>query len=104
MVGVGRLKHSLQLLVSEANIRLGELPDFCLRSGELFLSFNKWRMALVGNFQSEIFAHQPSGLDAIQWKFGHMDRESWTEDAVINSAEWKHIRQLSSETLETFGW
>ena len=50
----GRLKHSLQLLVSEANIQLGELPDFCLRSDELSLSFNKWRMALVGNFQSEI--------------------------------------------------
>jgi hypothetical protein len=33
-----------------------------------------------------------------------MDRESWTEDAVINSAEWKHIRQLSSKTLEAFGW
>jgi hypothetical protein len=54
LMGWARLKHSLQLLVGEANIQLGELPDFCLRSDELFLSFNKWRMALVGNFQSEI--------------------------------------------------
>jgi hypothetical protein len=48
LMGWARLKHSLQLLVGEANIQLGELPDFCLRSDELFLSFNKWRMALVG--------------------------------------------------------
>jgi|SRR5271165_3775748 len=101
---IGRLKHSLQVLASEAGIELGELPDFCLKSDELFLSFNNWRMAFVDNFQSEISTLQLSCLDAILQKFGRMAHESWTDGAVSNSSEWKEIRHLSTATLEAFGW
>jgi hypothetical protein len=100
----GRLKHSLQLLASQAEIQFRELPTFCNKSDELFLSYSNWRMALIGNFQSEITAQQLSCLEAIQQQFGRMGRESWTDSAVNNSAEWKQIRQLSRAALEAFRW
>jgi hypothetical protein len=81
-----------------------ELPTFCNKSEELFLSYSNWRMALMGNFQSAITAHQLSCLEAIQQQFGRMGRESWTDGAVNNSAEWKQIRQLSRAALETLRW
>jgi hypothetical protein len=43
----GRLKHSLQLLASQADIQLGKLPDFGHKPDELFLSYSNWRMALL---------------------------------------------------------
>jgi hypothetical protein len=101
---LGRLKHSLQLLASQADVQLRELPDCCLKSDELFLSFNNWRMALVANFQSETTTHQLSCLDAILQKFGPMGHESWTDSALSNSSEWKQIRQLASAAVEAFGW
>jgi hypothetical protein len=93
----GRLKHSLQLLASQAEIQFRELPTFCNKSDELFISCSNWRMALMGNFQSEITAQQLSCHEAIQQQFGRMGRESWTDGEVNNSAEWKQIRQLSRE-------
>jgi hypothetical protein len=100
----GRLKHSLQLLATQADIQLRELPDFCHKSDQLFLSFNNWRTALAANFKSEMTADQLSCIDAIQQTFVRMGRESWTDDAVSNSLEWKKIRHLSTITLESFGW
>ena len=100
----GRLKHSLQLLASQAEIQFRELPTFCNKSDELFISYNNWRMALMGNFQSEITVQQLSCLEAIQQQFGRMGRESWTDGAVNNSAEWEQIRRLSSAALEAFRW
>jgi len=100
----GRLKHSLRLLASQAEIQFRELPTFCNKSDELFISYNNWRMALMGNFQSEITAQQLSCLEAIQQQFGRMGRESWTDGAVNNSAEWEQIRRLSSAALEAFRW
>jgi len=97
------LKHSLQLLVSEANIRLGELPDFCLRSGELFLSFNKWRMALVGNFQSEIsltnhLASTRSNGNSDIWtvvcdQFGGMETHPPTIKQTLEAFGWSHYER-----------
>jgi hypothetical protein len=56
----GRLKPSLQLLASQAEIQFRELLTFCNKSDELFLSYNTWRIVLMGNFQSEITAQQLS--------------------------------------------
>jgi hypothetical protein len=100
----GRLKHSLRLLASQADIQLGKLPDFCHKSDELFLSYDNWRMALEDNFLSEMTPDQLSSLNAIQQTFARMGRECWTDDGVSNSAEWKLIRQLSTKTLEAFAW
>ena len=100
----GRLKHSLQLLASQADIQLVALPDSCLKPDELFLGFNNWRMAVVNTYQSEMTPDQLSCLDAILQNFGQMGRESWTDSALSNSPEWKQIRQLSSRAVEAFGW
>jgi hypothetical protein len=43
-----------------------EWPSVCNKSEELFLSYNNWRVALMGNFQSEITAQQLSCLETIQ--------------------------------------
>ena len=45
--------------------------------------------ALAAKFQSEMTADQLSCIDAIQQTFVRMGRESWTDDAVSNSLEWK---------------
>jgi hypothetical protein len=94
----GRLKHSLQLLLAtQADIQLRELPNFCHKSDELLLSFNNWRTALAANFQSEMTADQLSCIDAIQQAFVRMGRESWTNDAVSNSLEWKKNPSVPTE-------
>jgi hypothetical protein len=99
-----RLKHSLELLAAPPEIQLRVVPPFGYRADELYLSFEHWRMQVLGNFQSDLEADQVSGLDSLQQIFVQMSQDFWTDGAIASSAEWRHVRHLSSQTLEAFGW
>ncbi|MGB8325380.1 MAG: hypothetical protein WCE52_20645 [Candidatus Acidiferrum sp.] len=99
-----RLKDSVALLAAPPDIQLREMPISGRKADELFLRFDHWRMKVVGTFQSEIAADQLFCLDSIQQVFLKMGRECWSDDGLNNSAEWNHVRRLSTQTLEVFGW
>lgn len=99
-----RLKHSLELLAAPPEIQVRVVPCFEYRADELSLTFDHWRKKVLGNFQSELEADQLSALDYLQQIFARVGQDFWTEAAIATSAEWKHVRHLSSETLQAFGW
>jgi hypothetical protein len=102
-----RLKHSIQLLACSSEIQLKMLPQFVCKADELALDFDNWREVALGNFRSELTAHQLSCLDAIDSRFSELTRmgaEIWSEDAVRESSEWKAVRTLAAAALESFGW
>jgi hypothetical protein len=101
---LGRLKHSLQLLAAPSDIQLQEVPPFGRKADELYLCFDHWRSKVMGSFPSDIATDQRSHLDSMEQIFMSMGRDCWTDDGVNNSAEWMHVRLLSSKTLQTFGW
>jgi hypothetical protein len=101
---LGRLKHSLELLAAPPDIQLQAVPPFGHKAGEIYMSFNHWRVKVIGSFPSEIAIDQQSLLDSMERTFTGMGRECWTDNGVSNSAEWKHVRLLSRSTLKTFGW
>jgi hypothetical protein len=101
-----RLKHSIQLLACSSEIQLKMLPQFVCKADELALDFDNWREVAL-NFRSELTTHQLSCLDAIDSSLSKLTRtgpESWTEDAVRESGEWKAVRTLAAAALESFGW
>lgn len=99
-----RLKHSLEILAAPPEIQARVVPSFGYRADELYLTFDHWRMKVLGNFQSELEADQLSGLDSLQQIFARMSQDFWTDAAITNSAEWKKVRHLSTEILQSFGW
>ena len=101
---LGRLKHSLEILAAPAEIQLRAVPPFGHKAGQLYMSFNHWRVKVVGSFPSEIAKDQQSLLDSMERTFRGMGRECWTDNGVSSSPEWEHVRLLSSKTLQTFGW
>jgi hypothetical protein len=101
---LGRLKRSLKLLAAPADIQLRTVPPFGHKAGELYMSFNHWRVKVIGSFPSEIAIDQRFLLDSMERTFRGMGRECWTDDGVSSSPEWEHVRLLSSKTLQTFGW
>ena len=49
----------------------------------------------------------PSIIDSIDRSFSELTRkgaECWTEEAVRQSEEWKRIRALAADALDSFGW
>jgi hypothetical protein len=101
---LGRLKHSLEILAAPADIQLRAVPPFGHKAGELYMSFNHWRVKVVGSFHSEIAMDQRLLLDSMERTFRGMGQECWTDDGVSSSPKWEHVRLLSSKTLQTFGW
>jgi hypothetical protein len=99
-----RLKHSVTLLASPADIQLREVPIFGHKADELFFCFEHWRKRALCSFQSEMKVDQLFCLDSIQQVFAKMGRECWSDDGLRNSAEWRDVRRLSSKTLGVFGW
>jgi hypothetical protein len=71
---------------------------------ELYLSFDNWRMQVLANFQFELAADQLFCLDSLQEIFAKMGRDCWTDSGVLDAAEWKNVRQLSSRAWDAFGW
>jgi hypothetical protein len=99
-----RMKHSLQLLACPPEVQLGKFPDFVRPADELAEDFDNFRGAFVGNFRAEMTAEQLNCLDSIDKSFSGMNKDSWNDDAVTNSAECQHIRYLAVKALEAFGW
>jgi hypothetical protein len=98
-----RLKHSLQLLACAPEIQFRHFPDFVHVPDELSLDFDNFRTACVGNFRSEMTAEQLACLDSVDQSFERM-KGRFTNDAVVNSREWRDVRLLAAETLKAFGW
>jgi hypothetical protein len=102
-----RLKHSIQLLACSGEIQLKALPQFVCKADELALDFDHWRLVAVSNFRSELTPDQLSCLDAIDTSLSELTRmgsESWTENAVRESDEWKSVRNRAAVALQSFGW
>jgi hypothetical protein len=99
-----RLKHSLELLAAPPDVQLRVVPAFGYRAHELYLSFDHWRMKVLGNFLSELAAEQISCLDSLQQTFMTMGHECWADSGLSDSPDWQHIRQLSSKALQALGW
>lgn len=91
-----RLRHSLELLAAP--------PEVQYRAGELYLNFDHWRMKILGNFPSELGAEQRACLECLQQIFVQMGQDCWTDGGVATTAEWRHVRQLSTQALQAFGW
>lgn len=102
-----RLKHSVQLLASPAEVQLRTMPDFVCKADELALDFDLWKDATLSNFRSELTGAQTVSIDAISRSLSDMTRagpQLWTEKAVRESEEWKDIRALAADALASFGW
>ena len=100
---LGRLKYSLKLLAAPADFQLRAVSPFGHKAGELYMSFNHWRVKVVGGLHSEIAMDQRFLLDSMERTFRDMGTECWTDDGVSSSPEWEHVRLLSSKTLQMFG-
>jgi hypothetical protein len=98
-----RLKQSLQLLACAPEIQLRYFPDFVHMPDEFALDFENFRTACVGKFRSEMSAEQLSCLDSVGESFERM-KGCFTNDAVMNSRDWRHVRASASEALKAFGW
>jgi hypothetical protein len=102
-----RLKHSVQLLASLAEVQLRLLPYFVCKADELALEFDQWREVTVHNYQRDLTTEQLSSLAALDEKLDYLTtkgREHWTDKAVNESPEWQEVRRLASRVLEVFHW
>ncbi len=102
-----RLKHSVQLLASPAEVQLRSLPDFVCKGDELALDFDQWHTTVLSNYRSMLTANQLSSLAALNEKLdwlSNKEREYWSDRAVCHSDEWEEIRGLARKVLESFQW
>jgi len=102
-----RLKHAVQLLACPPEIQLKMLPRFVCKADELALDFDLWREVALNNFRSELSTDQMSFIESIDQSLSELTRmgpECWTEEAVRQSEEWKRVRTLAAEALDSFGW
>jgi len=102
-----RLKHSIQLLACPPEIQLRMLPRFVSKADELALDFDLWREVVLNNFRSELSTDQIGRIESIDQSLSQLTRmgpECWTEEAVRQSEEWKRVRTLAAEALDSFGW
>src|SRR5690349_17421841 len=90
-----RLKHSVQLLASPAEVQLGLVPAFVCKADELALEFDHWWEVTRSNYSAILSADEQSALIATQQKVASLTenaKEEWTDQAVTNSPHWKEIR------------
>jgi len=80
-----RLKHSLQLLACRAEIQLNNFRNFV--ADELALDFENFRDTLTGNFRTGLTAEQASSLDSLDRSLSELNKEAWSNGAVVNSSE-----------------
>jgi len=102
-----RLKHSVQLLASPAEVQLRLLPCFVCKADELALEFDQWREVTLHNYQRDLSTEQLSSLAALDEKLDYLTtkgREHWTDEAVSGSHDWQDVRGLASRVLEVFQW
>ena len=99
-----RLKHCLQLLACPAEVQLAKFPPFVHTPDEMAEDFDNFRLAFVDNFRAEMTTEQLRYLDLINKSFEQMEKDCFSTDGVINSEEWRRIRQLASDALRAFGW
>lgn len=99
-----RLKQSLQLLACPPEIQLGKFPSLVHAPDEMALDFDNFRSAFVGNFRAELTSEQLHYLDLIGKTFDQMNKDCFSPEGVMNSGEWRTIRELASVALKAFGW
>jgi len=102
-----RLKHSIQLLASPAEVQLVLLPDFACKADELALDFDQWRDVAVSNFRPEMMPEELSSLEALDHSLSQLtDRgpQYWTDDKLRTSEQWRNVRNLASAALCSFKW
>ncbi len=68
------------------------------------LDFDNFRSAFVGNFRAELTSEQLHYLDLIGKTFDQMNKDCFSPEGVMNSGEWRTIRELASVALKAFGW
>jgi len=49
-------------------------------------------------------AEQLSCLDSVDQSFERMSKGCFTNDAVMNSQEWRDVRLLAADALKALGW
>jgi hypothetical protein len=102
-----RLKHSIQLLACPAEIQLKLLPDFVCKADEFALDFDHWKEVVLRNFSTDLSTDQKSSIERVDnslLDLTGMGPEHWTEEAVLKLEEWKHLRTLAVDALDSFGW
>jgi hypothetical protein len=99
-----RLKHSLQLLASPAEIQLSKFPPFVHAPDEMALDFQNFHAAFVGSFRAEMTDAQLRCLESIDKSLGAMRKDCFSSDGVTESREWRQIRRLAAQALQEFGW
>jgi hypothetical protein len=99
-----RKKHFLQLLACRAGIQLNNFPNFVAVADEMALDFENFRDTLTGNFPTELTAEQASCLDSLDRSLSELNKEAWSNGAVVDPSEYCNIRYLSARDLREFGW
>ena len=99
-----RLKHSLQHLAIPAPRQVALFPDFVVKTDELVLAFDHWRLCAVGNYGAEMTAAQKEALAAIDEFTKKPDRVVWEEASLYTHPFWECVRGMAKVALGSFGW
>jgi hypothetical protein len=99
-----RLKCSMQLLACRAEIQVNNFPNFVAVADEMALDFENFRDTLTGNFRTELTAEPASCLDSLDRSLSELNKEAWSDAAVVDSSECRNIRHLAARALREFGW
>lgn len=99
-----RLKHALQALAMPASVQLSLLPDFVVKTDELVLDFDHWRLCAVSSKQLD--TAQLHALATVDHQIGTVNSGSnvWQESALHSDPFWEELRTLAKQALEAFGW
>jgi hypothetical protein len=99
-----RLKHSLQALAIPASEQVSLFPDFVIKTEELILEFEHWRVTALKNYRADLTDKQCDSLAAIDAHSTAPSKEVWDESALASHPFWQHIRRLAKESLDAFEW
>jgi len=102
------LRQSLRAIAAPGPIALNCVPEGAAKADELALDYGHWLEASADWVRAECTPEQRSTLEALSSSLDAMSgqerEELWTEQAVIESQEWMHVRALASSALKLLGW
>jgi hypothetical protein len=99
-----RLKHALQALALPTSEQLSLLPDFVVKTDELVLDFDHWRLCAVGSKQLDAAQLQALARIGHHISTAKSGSRVWHERSLRLDPFWGELRTLGKQALEAFGW
>lgn len=105
---IREFRNALLALAAEGDVALSVYPKGVVRPDELALDFDHWFTAVRGENGLWFNAKQSQMLSNIDTALSRMSGRDnarlWTEDAVRNSPEWGHVREMARQALALLDW